>query len=83
MRTVLLDNDSDVCAAAESEEEIVNETVQPSPMKSQTRSKSQQVVLPDPLMYSDCEDESPRQQRRKRNHASPAALRAGGHAKYL
>ena len=77
------DSDSDECTAAESEEEIVAETVQPSPMKHQTRSKSRKVVLPEPLMCSDSEDELPRPQRRKRNHVSPAALRAGRHAKHF
>ncbi len=34
------DEDGDDCAAAESDEEIVDETSQQSPMKNQTRSKS-------------------------------------------
>ena len=73
------ESDSDVCAAAESEDEFVDETVQPCPM----RSKSRKVVIPEALMCSDAKDELPRPQRRKRNHASPAALRAGKHAKYF
>ena len=39
-----LDNDGEEYAAVESEEEIVDETVRPSPMKMQTRSKSRQPV---------------------------------------
>ena len=69
---------------------IVDETVQPSPMKVLTRSKSQKVVIPqaEALICSDAEDELLRQQQRKRNHASPEALRArralaGEHAKYF
>ena len=37
------DSDSDECAAAESEEEFVDKTVQPSPMMDRTRSKSRIV----------------------------------------
>ena len=77
------DKDGDECAAAESDDEIAGETVAPSPMKDRTRSKSRKVVIPDALMCSDTEEEFSRPQPRKRNHASPALLRAGGHAKYF
>ena len=77
------DSDSDECAAAESEEDIVDEIVQPSQMKHRTRNKSRRVALPEPLTCSDSEDELPRLQSRKRNYASPAALRADGYAKYF
>ena len=40
-----LDNDGDKYAAAESEDDIVDETVRPSPMKIRTRSKSQKVIF--------------------------------------
>ncbi len=52
-----LDEDGGECAAAESEEEIVDKTIPPSPMKNQTRSKSRRVVMPEPMMPSDSEDE--------------------------
>ena len=71
----------DECAAAESHEEIVNETT--SPMKTGTRSKSLKVDLAEPLMCSDPEDEQPPPQPRKSNSASRAPLRAGGHVKYF
>ncbi len=41
------------------------------------------IVLPEPLMGFDSEDKQPSPQPRKRNRASPAPLRAGGHAKYF
>jgi hypothetical protein len=71
----------DECAAAESHEEIVNETT--SPMKTRTRSKSWKANLAEPLMCSDPEDEQPPPQPRKSNSASRAPLRAGGHVKYF
>ncbi len=77
------DKHGDECAAAESEEEIMDETIQQSPMENQTRSKSRMVILPEAFMCSDSEDEPPRQQPRKCNCASPAQLRTGGHAKYF
>jgi hypothetical protein len=63
--------------------EIVDETVLQSPMKNQTRNKSRKVVIPEALVCSDSEDDLPRPQPRKRIHASPAPLLAGGHAKYF
>ncbi len=56
------DRDGDECAAAESDEEIVNETILQSPMKIQTRCKSYQVILPEAFQVtcSDSEDEPPR-----------------------
>ncbi len=56
-----------------SDEEILDETLHQSQMKNQTRSKSRKVVVPEPLLPSDSEDEDPRQQPSKRNRASPAA----------
>ncbi len=75
------DQGGDKCIAAESEDEIVDGTVPQSPMKNRTRIKSRKVVIPEALTCSDSEDELPRPQRRKSNHASPAPLRASGHAK--
>ena len=60
-----LDSASKECTTAEQEEEIVDQTVQPNPMKNQTRSKSLKVVIPvpcAPLMCSYSKDELPRQQ---------------------
>ena len=73
--------DSDECAAAESGKEIVDEILPTSPMKN--RSKSRKIMLPEPLLCSEFEDAMPRLQHSKHNHASPGALRAGGHAKYF
>ncbi len=42
----MLDEDGDKCVAAESDEEIVDETLCQSPMKNRTRSKSWKVVVP-------------------------------------
>ncbi len=70
-----LDKDGNECAAAKSDEEIVDE--------NRTRSKSLKVVEPEPLLPSDSEDEGPRQQLCKRKSASPAPLRAGGYARYF
>ena len=75
------DKEGDACAAAESEDEIVDETIPPSPGKIRTRSKSQKVIIPPPVMCSDSEDEEHRPRPRKRTHASPAPLRAGGTSK--
>ena len=55
-----LDEDGNECAAAESDEEIVDETLHQSPMKNSTRSKSRKVVVPEPLLLSDSEDEEHR-----------------------
>jgi hypothetical protein len=58
----VLDEDGDECAAAESDEEIVGETIQPSLIKKRIRSKSRKIVVPEPLLPSDSEEEEPRQQ---------------------
>ncbi len=50
------DKDGDECAAAESDEEIVDETIPLSPMRNRTRSKSRKFVEPEPLLPSDSED---------------------------
>jgi hypothetical protein len=68
---------------AESDEDIVDETLQQSPIKNSTRSKSRKVVVPEPLLLSDSEDEEHRPQPSKRNRASPATPRASGHARYF
>ncbi len=48
-------------AAAESEDEIVDETVPQSPMKNQTtRSKYRTIIIPEAIKCSDSEDELPR-----------------------
>ena len=78
------EGDGDGCAAAESDGDIVDETILPSLMKNRTRSKSKKVIIPEPLMCSDTEDdEEDRPQPRKRNRAGPAQLRAGGHSKFF
>ena len=52
------DKDGDEYAAVESEDDdIVDETVRPSPMKMLTRSKTRQPVMPDPVMCSETEDD--------------------------
>ncbi len=51
------DEDGDECTAAESDEETVDETIQPSPMKNLTRSDSWKFVVPVLLLSSDSEDE--------------------------
>ncbi len=76
------DEDGDKCDAAEPDEEIVDKTLHQSQIKNSTRSKSR-VVVPEPLLPSDSEDKGPQQQPHKRNCASPAPLRAGGHARYF
>ena len=40
------DKDGDECAAVESDDDIVDETVSPSPMKNGTRSKARKVMIP-------------------------------------
>ena len=50
------DEDGDEYVAAESDEEIVDETLRLSPMKNSTSSKSQKVVVPEPLLPTDSED---------------------------
>ncbi len=69
--------------AAESEDEIVFETIPHSPMTNGTKSKSRKVLIPDALMYSDPEDELPRLQQRKHTHTSPALPSVDGHTKYF
>ena len=61
----------------------MDETLRQSPIKNSTRSESQKVVVPAPLLLSDSEDEEHRPQPLKRNRASPGPLRAGGHARYF
>ena len=78
-----LDKDGDEYAAAEPEDDIVDETISPSPKKIRTRSNTQKVNFPDPAICSDPEDEEPRPRQRKRTHASATPLRAGGTAKYF
>jgi hypothetical protein len=77
------DKDGDECAAAESDPEIMDETIKSSLMLHRIRITYQKVTLPVPSMCSDPEDELPRPQLRKRNRAGPFPLRAGGHAKYF
>ncbi len=54
-----LNEDGYTCAAAESDEEIVNETLHQNLVKNSTRNKSQKVVVPEPLLPTDSEDEGP------------------------
>ena len=70
-------------AAAESDKEIVDETLRQSLMKNSTRSKSQKVIVPEPLIPSDSEDDVCRPQQCKCNRASPALEKAGRKAKYI
>ncbi len=77
------DEDGNNSVAAQSDGEIVVETIRQGPMKNSTRSKSRKVIVPESLLPSDSEDEKFRPQLRKRNRASPAPLRAGGHARYF
>ncbi len=60
------DKDGDECAAAESEEEIVDETVPQSQLKNRISSKSRKVIVPKALLCSEFEEELPRPQPRKR-----------------
>ena len=77
------DENGDECVAAESDEEIVDETLRQSQMKNRTRSKSRKVIVPEPLIPSDSEDDECRPQQCKSNRASPAPERAGRKAKYI
>ncbi len=61
----------------------MDETLHQSQIKNRTRSKSRKVVVPEPLLPSASEGKGPRPQLRKHSRASPAPLRAGGHAKYF
>ncbi len=78
-----MDKEGNKRAAAESNDDIVDETIPMSPMKNRTRSKSSRVVLPEEIMCPEPVDEPPRPQPSKRHRASPALLRAGGQAKYF
>jgi hypothetical protein len=71
------------CVAAKSDDDIVDETILQSSTKYRSRSKSRKVLVSEALMCSDSEDELPRPQPSKLHRASPASLRAGGHAKYF
>ncbi len=51
------DEDGGECVAPESDEEIVDEKLCQSPMKNRTRSKSLKVIVPEPLMPSDSQDD--------------------------
>ncbi len=73
----------DEYAAAESNDEIVDKTIPQSPIKNRTWSKSRKLNVPEALMCSGSEDELPHSQPRQRIHASPAPLRAVGHAIYF
>ena len=78
------DEDDNDGAAVESECSIVDETVRSSPMKMQTRSKTQpSYVIPDADICSDVEDDEPRPQQRKRNTANATMPRAGGTSKFF
>jgi hypothetical protein len=77
------DKDGDGYAAAESEDELVLETIPQSSMTNWTRIKSRKVIITDALMSSDSEDELPSPQPRKHMHASRAPPSAGGHTKYF
>ncbi len=79
----VLNDDGNECSAAELDEESVDETFHQSPIKNCTRSRSRKVVVPEPLLLSDSEDEEHRPLPSKSNRASPAPLRAGGHARYF
>ncbi len=81
------DEDGGECVAPESDEEIVDkmlcEILMKSLMKNLTRSKSRKVIVPEPLMPSDSDDDVCRPQQCKCNCASPAPERAGRKAKYI
>ena len=72
------DNDEQEHARTESEDEIVDESLRPSPTKMRTRSKTRKPVIPEAIMCSDTqEDEEPRPRQRKRNNVVGTPLRAG------
>jgi hypothetical protein len=52
-------------------------------MKNRTMSKSRKVIVPEPLIPSDSDDDVCRPQQCKRNRAIPALGRAGRKAKYI
>ncbi len=62
------DKDCDEYAAAESEDEIVFETIPQCPMANLARNKSRQGLVPDALIFSDSEDKLPRLQLNKHTH---------------
>ena len=79
-----LDEDDKYHESVESECSIVDETIQPSPMKMRTRSKARRtLVIPEPDICSDVEDDEPRPRQRKRNPVTKTPLRAGGTSKYF
>ena len=78
------DEDDKYRETVESECSIVDETIQPSPMKMRTRSKARRtLVIPDPDICSDVEDDEPRPLQRKRNTVTKTPLRAGGTSKFF
>ena len=78
------DDDDKYHVPVESECSIVDETIQPSPMKMRTRSKARPTfVIPDPDICSDVEDDEPRPRQRKRNPVVKTPLRTGGTSKYF
>ena len=78
------DDDDRYREPVESECSIVDETIQPSPMKMRTRSKDRRpLVIPDADICSDVEDDEPRPRQRKRNPVAKTPLRAGGTSKYF
>ena len=80
------DKDGDEDVAAEPEDDIVDETVTPSPKKMLTRSnawKAFKMPQAESIVCSDPEDEEPRPRQRKRTHANATPLRAGGNSKYF
>ena len=86
-----LDEDDKYSPAIESDCSIVDETVRPSPMKTppsprRTRNGGKvrrALVVPEPFICSDVEDDEPRPQIRKRNAVIKTPLKAGATAKYL
>ena len=78
------DDDDRYREPVESECSIVDETIQPSPMKMRTRSKDRRtLVIPEADICSDVEDDEPRPRQRKRNPVAKTPLRAGGTSKYF
>jgi hypothetical protein len=71
------DNDEQEHVHAESEDEIVDETIRPSPTKMRTRSKTRKPVIPESIMCSDPEDDEPRPRQRRRTRVVGTPLRAG------
>jgi hypothetical protein len=86
-----LDEDDQYSPAIESECSIVDETVRPSLMKTplsprRTRNGGKvrrALVVPEPYICSDVEDDDHRHQIRKRNTVIKTPLKAGATAKYL